>query len=91
MSTDEREFRRELSNALVIYRGVAAREHSPTGFAWSLDRQNADIFAYAACRAQDTAGHVFVAECNPEDAIAYLIDADGRDDLAIFPEKLNSW
>jgi hypothetical protein len=91
MSADEREFRRELSNPLVIYRGVTAREHAPTGFAWSLDRQAADFFAYTACRAQDTARHVFIAECNPDDAIAYLINADGRDDLAIFPEQLRSW
>ena len=91
MSPAERELRRDLSNPLLIYRGATAREHVPTGFAWSLDHRNADFFAYAACRGRDTAGHVFVAECNPDDAIAYLIDADGRDDLAIFPEKLNSW
>jgi hypothetical protein len=91
MSADECELSRDLPNPLTIYRGVAAREHTPTGFAWSIDRQDGDVFAYAACRARDTAGHVFVAECDPDDAIAYLIDADGRDDLAIFPEKLKSW
>lgn len=91
MSASERELRLELTKPLTIFRGVASSEQTPTGFAWSLDRDSADIFAYSACRGRDTSGHVFEAVCNPDDAIAYLITADGRDDLAIFPECLVSW
>ena len=91
MSADERDLRRGLPNPLTIYRGVTAHEHTPAGFAWSVDRTSADFFAYAACRARETTGHVFVAECSPYDAIAYLINMDGREDLAIFPEQIKSW
>ena len=91
MSASEHKLRLELTKPLTIFRGVASSEQTPTGFAWSLDRDFADFVAYSACRGRDTSGHVFAAVCNPDDAIAYLIDAEGRDDVAIFPECLVSW
>lgn len=90
MRADERHTLAAMPATVDVFRGCGPAEDRPKGFAWTLDRKQAEFFAYDYRRGGRSRGHVLNATVRSCNAIAYLGERQEQE-LLFFPQAARDW